>query len=126
MNDHLPVVAVVGRPNVGKSSLVNRLSGRKQAIEHETPGVTRDRVEVPARWEGIAFTLVDTGGIPGNPRGIEESVARQATRAMESADLILLVLDVTTGITDEDDRLVRRLRGTSRPLLVVANKVDSD
>ena len=126
MNGRLPVVAVVGRPNVGKSSLVNRLSGRKQAIEHETPGVTRDRVEVPARWEGIAFTLVDTGGIPGNPRGIEESVARQAMRAMESADLILLVLDVTTGITDEDERLVRRLRGTSRPLLVVANKVDSD
>jgi len=122
----LPRVAVVGRPNVGKSTLVNRLLGRRATIAHEMSGVTRDRVELAVQWGGRPFVVVDTGGIPRRPSGLEANVARQAELAAESADLILLVVDVTTGITDEDEALARRLRRTPRPVVVVANKVDSE
>ncbi len=121
-----PRVAVVGRQNVGKSTLVNRLVGRRLAIAHETPGVTRDRVEVPVRWGSRSFVLVDTGGFIRRARGIEESVIRQAHRAMEEADLVLLVVDATTGIQEEDAALAGELRGSPTPVLVVANKVDSE
>src|SRR6266540_2791816 len=94
----LPRVAVVGRQNVGKSTLVNRLLGRKLAIAHETPGVTRDRLEIPVRWRGRSFLVVDTGGFTHRPRGIEASIARQAARAAASADLTLLVVDAQAGI----------------------------
>jgi GTPase len=119
-------VVVVGRPNVGKSTLVNRLIGKRQAISHETAGVTRDRLEIQAAWDGKTFLLVDTGGMIRRPSGLEELVVRQAVKAAESADLILLVVDAATGIVEEDARLARELRKASRPVLVVANKVDSD
>jgi GTPase len=116
----------VGRQNVGKSTLVNRLVGRREAIAHEMPGVTRDRLELPVEWGGRHFAAIDTGGISRKPAGIEADVARQASQAAQSADLVLLVVDVTTGITEEDEALARGLRGTPGPVLVVANKADSE
>jgi GTP-binding protein len=121
-----PVVAVIGRPNVGKSTLVNRLVGERVAIAHETSGVTRDRLEVPVRWGGRWFVVVDTGGIAQRPAGIEAKVAGQATRAARTADLILLVVDAVAGILEEDEALARQLRTTEVPVLVVANKIDSE
>jgi GTP-binding protein len=121
-----PAVAVVGRQNVGKSTLVNRLFGGREAIAHEAPGVTRDRVELEATWRGRTFRLVDTGGFVHGPRGIEEQVTRQAERAAAEADLILLVVDVQTGPVDEDAALARRLRRAEVPVVVVVNKVDTD
>jgi GTP-binding protein len=121
-----PVVAVVGRPNVGKSTLVNRLVGRRAAIADEVSGVTRDRLELPVRWGGRSFLVVDTGGITNRPAGIEVKVAGQAAQAVRTADLILFVLDATAGILEEDEALARQLREISAPVLVVANKVDSE
>jgi len=119
-------VAVVGRQNVGKSTLVNRLLGRKLAIAHETPGVTRDRLEIPVRWRGRSFLVVDTGGFTHRPRGIEASIARQAARAAASADLTLLVVDAQAGIQEEDAMMARELRRSPNAVVVVANKVDSE
>ena len=121
-----PTVAVIGRQNVGKSTLVNRLLGRREAIAHESPGVTRDRIEVPVQWQGRSFVLVDTGGLTDRPIVVEETVGRQAMRASDAADLSLLVVDAHAGITAEDESLARRLRRFMRPVLVVANKVDSE
>ncbi|HEX2267485.1 MAG TPA: ribosome biogenesis GTPase Der, partial [Actinomycetota bacterium] len=121
-----PRIAVVGRTNVGKSTLVNRLAGRREAIAEATPGVTRDRVEVPVDWSGRRVVLVDTGGYIPRPKGLEESVVRQAQVATDTADLILFVVDATTGITDEDEVLASALRRSPKPILVVANKVDSE
>ena len=119
-------VVVVGRQNVGKSTLVNRLLGRRLAIAHEEPGVTRDRVELPVRWARRSFLLVDTGGFSHRARGIEEHVSEQAARALRSADLVLLVVDATAGIQEEDARLADELRRSASPVVVVANKVDSE
>jgi GTP-binding protein len=119
-------VAVVGRQNVGKSTLVNRLFGRREAIAHETPGVTRDRVEVEATWRGRRFALVDTGGFAQGGRGIDVLVADQADRAARVADVVLLVVDAQAGAQEEDAELARRLRRSSGPVLLVVNKVDSD
>ena len=121
-----PAVAVVGRQNVGKSTLVNRLFGRREAIAHEMPGVTRDRVELEATWRDRTFRLVDTGGFRHGASGIEELVSRQAERAASGADVVLLVVDARTGPVDEDGLLARKLRRASVPVLVVANKVDSE
>lgn len=126
MTGSLPKVAVVGRQNVGKSTLVNRLFGRRETIAHETPGVTRDRVEVETTWRGRRFTLIDTGGYTRVARGIESLVAGQADRAAAEADLILLVVDAQAGATEEDAMLARRLRRSPVPVLLVANKVDGD
>jgi len=122
----LPAVAVIGRQNVGKSTLVNRLFGAREAIADEVPGVTRDRVELEAEWNGRRFRLVDTGGYVHGARGIEEQVSRQADRAAERADVVLLVVDARTGPVEEDAVLARRLQRAPVPILVVANKVDSD
>lgn len=123
----LPAVAVVGRQNVGKSTLVNRLFGRREAIAHEMPGVTRDRVELEATWRGRSFRLVDTGGYLEGARGIEALVSSQAERAAEEADLVLLVVDAQTGPVEEDAALARRLRRVAPvPVLVVVNKVDTE
>jgi GTP-binding protein len=122
----VPRVAVLGRQNVGKSTLVNRLLGRRETIAHETPGVTRDRVELAVEWGGRHFAVVDTGGVHRKPSGIEADVARQAALAAQSAGLVLLVVDVTTGITEEDEALARGLRKAPNPVLVVANKADSE
>jgi len=121
----VPVVAVVGRPNVGKSTLVNRLLGRQVAIAHESSGVTRDRLELPVQWGGRSFMLVDTGGIAYRPAGIEAKVARQAEQAVRRADLILFVVDAVAGILEEDEALARQLREAEVPVLVVANKIDA-
>jgi GTPase len=122
----LPAVAVLGRQNVGKSTLVNRLFGHRVAIAHETPGVTRDRVELEATWRGRAFRLVDTGGYLQGAKGIEALVSAQAERAAEQSDLVLLVVDAHAGLVEADAMLARRLRRASVPVMLVANKVDTD
>ena len=121
----VPKIAIVGRQNVGKSTLVNRLFGRRAAIAHDSPGVTRDRIEVEATWDGRTFGLIDTAGYLPSPGGIEALAGEQAARATLSADVVVLVVDVTTGITEDDARLARRLRRGSAPVVVVANKADS-
>ncbi|HEV8683588.1 MAG TPA: ribosome biogenesis GTPase Der, partial [Actinomycetota bacterium] len=122
----LPTVAVVGRQNVGKSTLANRLFGRREAIAHESPGVTRDRVELEAEWRGRRFHVVDTGGFAAKARGVDALVVRQAEAATEDADVVLLVVDAQTGEQEEDAALARRLRRARAPVILVANKVDSD
>ena len=119
-----PVVAVVGRPNVGKSSLVNRVLGRREAIVEATPGVTRDRHGFTGEWGGRAFEIVDTGGLEPGARGLEQRVAEQAQVAIEAADVIVLVVDAATGVLQDDLVVAEQLRGADRPVIVVANKVD--
>ena len=127
----LPIVAVVGRPNVGKSTLVNRIVGRRDAIVEEKPGVTRDRKMLDAEWIGREFTLVDTGGwlLPTSGDGSEklaQKVSAQAERAVSDCDVILFVVDVNVGITEEDAQVARILQRAKKPVLLVANKVDDD
>ena len=121
-----PKVAVVGYPNVGKSTLVNRLSGTREAVVHEQSGVTRDRKEVEADWNGRAFTLVDTGGVDvADPSELGEAVRRQARTALGEADLAVLVVDARTGLRPGDAELAAELRGGEVPVVVAANKVDA-
>ncbi|WP_216902649.1 ribosome biogenesis GTPase Der [Nocardia alni] len=122
----LPTVAVVGRPNVGKSTLVNRILGRREAVVEDVPGVTRDRVSYEATWSGRRFLVQDTGGWEPDAKGLQQSVARQAELAMRTADAILLVVDVTTGATATDEAAVRVLRRSKTPVILVANKVDGE
>jgi GTP-binding protein len=119
-----PVVAIVGRPNVGKSTLLNRIVGRRAAIVEERPGVTRDRKDVDADWLGRPFRLVDTGGWMVGGNDLDAKVSQQAERAIAEAEVVLLVVDVTTGITEEDSRVAELLRRRGKPTLLVANKVD--
>jgi GTP-binding protein len=119
-------VAVVGRQNVGKSTLVNRLFGGAETIAHEQPGVTRDRVEVPVTWRGKRFLVVDTGGYVAGAGGIDALVTDQAERAAASADVVLIVGDAQTGVQEDDLRLAKRLRKSAAPVLVAVNKIDSD
>ncbi|WOF21957.1 ribosome biogenesis GTPase Der [Microbacterium betulae] len=120
----LPVIAIVGRPNVGKSALVNRILGRREAVVEDTPGVTRDRVTYKAEWLGRRFSVVDTGGWEPDAKGIDRSVALQSEVAIELADVILFVVDASVGATSTDEHVVRLLRKTSKPVFLVANKVD--
>jgi GTP-binding protein len=120
----LPVLAVVGRPNVGKSTLVNRIIGRREAVVEDVPGVTRDRVSYDALWAGRAFTLVDTGGWDPDARGMAERIREQAEIAVSLADAVLFVVDATVGITDADEAVVRVLRRSMKPVVLAANKVD--
>lgn len=117
-------MAVVGRPNVGKSSLVNRVLGRREAIVEPTPGVTRDRRSFVAEWGGRRFEMIDTGGLEPGTRGIARLVAEQAQVALEAADVIVFVVDVQTGVNEDDLRVADLLRRATTPVLVVANKVD--
>jgi GTPase len=121
-----PTVAVVGRPNVGKSTLVNRIVGRREAIVEERPGVTRDRKLLDAEWAGREFTIVDTGGWLAAGDGLDRAVSAQAERAVKEASAVLFVVDATIGITDEDLRVANLLRRADRPTLVIANKVDAE
>lgn len=120
----LPVLAVVGRPNVGKSALVNRILGRREAVVEDTPGVTRDRVSYKSEWNERNFTLVDTGGWEPDAKGINASVAAQAEVAIDLADAVLFVVDANVGATATDEHVVRLLRKTKIPVYLVANKVD--
>jgi GTPase len=122
----LPVVAVVGRPNVGKSSLVNRILGRREAIVQETPGVTRDRRGFTAEWRGRSFELMDTGGLEPGASGLEARVGEQAQIAIEAADVTLLVVDSAAGPSQDDHEVAELLRRAGKPVIVVANKVDSE
>lgn len=124
--DPLPTVAIVGRPNVGKSTLLNRIVGRREAIVEEQPGVTRDRKAVEAEWTGRRFVVVDTGGWSATGGALDASVSRQSERAWAEADVVLMVVDVTVGLTPEDQQVATLLRGRSVPVLVVANKVDGE
>jgi GTP-binding protein len=120
----LPVVAVVGRPNVGKSTLVNRILGRREAVVQDVPGVTRDRVTYEAEWAGRSFVLVDTGGWERDLRGLASRVAEQAEVAVELADVVMFVVDATVGPTATDEAVVRLLRRSGKPVVLAANKVD--
>jgi GTP-binding protein len=124
---NLPIVAVVGRPNVGKSSLFNRILGRRQAIVSEVAGTTRDRLLAEAQWDDYSFILVDTGGLETNPEGtIREKVQEQADMAVDSADVIIFMTDVADGLTSADQVAADRLRRTRRPVILAVNKVDND
>ncbi|MFC4224857.1 ribosome biogenesis GTPase Der [Lysinibacter cavernae] len=120
----LPVVAIVGRPNVGKSALVNRILGRREAVVEDVPGVTRDRVTYQAEWNGRPYSIVDTGGWEPDARGIDASVAAQAEVAIDLCDMVLFIVDSRVGATATDEQVVKMLRKTKKPVFLVANKVD--
>ncbi|MCW2624581.1 ribosome biogenesis GTPase Der [Mycobacterium sp.] len=121
-----PVVAVVGRPNVGKSTLVNRILGRREAVVQDVPGVTRDRVSYDALWSGRRFVVQDTGGWEPDAKGLQQLVAEQASVAMRTADAIIFVVDATVGATTADEAAARLLQRSGKPVFLVANKVDTE
>jgi GTPase len=120
----MPVLAVVGRPNVGKSTLVNRMIGRREAVVEDVPGVTRDRVMYEAEWNGVRFILIDTGGWDRKVKGMAAAIAAQAERAVNEADAVMFIVDAKVGATDTDEAVVQVLRKAGKPVLLVANKVD--
>ncbi len=122
----LPIVGILGRPNVGKSTLINRFIGRREAIVEDTPGVTRDRVQYECEWGGRRFIVMDTGGWESKPDGISVQVSAGAELAMEQSDVLCFVVDAQIGALDEDDVLVQELRKAKKPILLIANKVDSE
>ncbi len=122
----LPIVAILGRPNVGKSTLINRFIGRREAIVEDTPGVTRDRVQYECEWGGRRFIVMDTGGWESKPDGISVQISASAELAMKEADVLCFVVDAQVGALDEDDVLVQELRKAKKPTLLVANKVDGE
>jgi GTPase len=121
-----PVVAVVGRPNVGKSTLVNRILGRREAVVQDIPGVTRDRVSYEANWLGRRFMVQDTGGWEPDAKGLQQLVAEQASVAMHTADAIILVVDAVVGATTADEAAAKRLQRSGKPVFLAANKVDTE
>jgi GTP-binding protein len=121
-----PVVAVVGRPNVGKSTLVNRILGRREAVVQDLPGVTRDRVSYDAAWSGRRFIVQDTGGWEPDAKGLQQLVAEQASVAMKTADAVILVVDAVVGATASDEAAARILRRSGKPVFLAANKVDNE
>ena len=120
----MPVVAVVGRPNVGKSTLVNRMLGRREAVVQDVPGVTRDRVSYDVTWNGRQFVLVDTGGWAPDAKGMAARVTEQAELAVAAADAVVFVVDATVGTQDVDEAVVKVLRRSGKPVVLAANKVD--
>ncbi len=122
----LPIIAILGRPNVGKSTLINRFIGRREAIVEDTPGVTRDRVQYECEWGGRRFIVMDTGGWESKPDGISIQVSAGAELAMQEADVLAFVVDAQVGALDEDDILVQELRKAKKPTILVANKVDGE
>jgi GTP-binding protein len=122
----LPIVGILGRPNVGKSTLINRFIGKREAIVEDTPGVTRDRVQYECEWGGRRFIVMDTGGWESKPDGISVAVSAGAEIAMEQSDVICFVVDAQIGALDEDDVLVQELRKAKKPIVLIANKVDSE
>ena len=126
LRGRLPVLAVVGRPNVGKSTLVNRFLGRREAVVEDVPGVTRDRVAYDTSWRGRAFTVVDTGGWDPDAEGLSARIAEQAEVAVSAADAVLLVVDATVGATEADRVVAKILQRSKRPVVLAANKVDDE
>src|SRR5580658_888755 len=120
----LPMVVVAGRPNVGKSSLVNRIVGERSAVVEEEAGVTRDRKVLTAEWSGVPFSIMDTGGWLAGGDTLEVKVSEQAERALAEADVVLMVVDVTVGVTEEDLAAARVIQRAGPPVRLVANKVD--
>ncbi|MEO0010731.1 MAG: hypothetical protein RIQ39_320 [Actinomycetota bacterium] len=120
------IVAILGRPNVGKSTLINRFIGRREAIVEDTPGVTRDRVQYECEWGGRRFIVMDTGGWESRPDGISVAISAGAELAMEEADILAFVVDAQVGALDEDDVMVQELRKAKKPTILIANKVDGD
>ena len=118
----VPTLAVVGRPNVGKSTLVNRIIGRREAVVEDIPGVTRDRVSYEANWAGRRFLVQDTGGWEPDAKGLQQAVARQAELAMGTADAILLVVDAVVGATATDEAVARVLRRSKTPVILVCQQ----
>ena len=119
-----PRVVVIGRPNVGKSTLVNRLIGRREAVVQDTPGVTRDRIQYDAEWNGKEFILVDTGGWSSEKTGLIPKISEQVQIAIDQADLILFIVDANVGLTEDDESVVKLIRRNKVPVILVANKVD--
>jgi GTP-binding protein len=127
MHPALPLIAIIGRPNVGKSTLFNRLIGQRRSIVTDEPGITRDRIYGSVTWNGNTYEIVDTGGIvPGEETEIPKRILEQAQVAIDNASLILFVVDGRSSITAPDQELARLLRRTSKPILVVVNKIDSE
>ena len=124
--DALPVVAIIGRPNVGKSTLVNRILGRREAVVQDIPGVTRDRVAYDADWSGRRFVLLDTGGWDPDASGLAARISDQAERAVAIADVVILVVDATVGATDAEEAVIKVLRRSGKPVVLAANKVDDE
>ena len=121
-----PIIAIVGRPNVGKSSLFNKITGKRLSIVEDTPGVTRDRIYADAEWSGKSFTLIDTGGIePDGGDTLLSQMREQASIAIDTADVIILITDVKTGVTSADRDIATLLRRASKPVVLCVNKVDS-
>ena len=120
------MVVIAGRPNVGKSSLVNRIVGTRAAVVEEEDGVTRDRNVLTAEWAGVPFSVMDTGGWLAGGDSLEAKVSAQVERALEEADAVLMVVDVVTGVTEEDLAAVKVIRRAGPPVLLVANKVDDE
>ena len=120
----LPTLAIIGRPNVGKSTLVNRILGRREAVVEDVPGVTRDRVSYDAEWNGKHFLVMDTGGWDTKARGLGAQIAAQAQRALTEADAVLFIIDATVGATDADEEVAKVLQRADVPVMVVANKAD--
>jgi len=126
MTEKLPSVVIVGRPNVGKSTIFNRLTGTRRSIVTDEPGITRDRIYGTATWQGRTFEVVDTGGIvPDDKAAIPREILRQAQVAIEGASHLLLIVDVRAGLTPLDSELANLLRRTGKPLAILANKVDT-
>ncbi|MBU6216081.1 MAG: 50S ribosome-binding GTPase, partial [Acidobacteria bacterium] len=124
MSSESPLVVIAGRPNVGKSTLLNRIVGQRVAIVEERPGVTRDRVEVEADWLGRSFRLVDTGGWMTGGSELDRKVSEQSAKAVREADVVLFVVDSSVGVTDDDAAVAQLLRSVDVPVVLVANKVD--
>ena len=119
-----PIVAIIGRPNVGKSTLVNRIIGRREAVVEDKPGVTRDRVSYDAEWTGHVFTLLDTGGYEIDAKGFGALIAAQSEIAVQMADVVVLVVDAQVGATDDDEHVIKVARRANKPIILAANKVD--
>ncbi len=124
-NNSAPLkIAIAGRPNVGKSTLLNRILGRRKAITEKTPGITRDKNESRASWQGYDFILVDTGGWTVNPKGLEKEVSQVALSAIKESDLVIMVVDIRSGLTADDSEMARAIKQIKKPVLLAANKVD--
>ncbi len=126
IHENLPTVAIVGRPNVGKSTMVNRFLGRREAVVEDHPGVTRDRVSYLADWNGQRYWVQDTGGWDPDAKGIHAAIARQSEAAMATADVIVMVVDSHVGITESDSAMAHNLQRSEVPVILVANKFESD